>query len=97
MSRIWTIARREVKALFDQPTGYVLLIVFLAINAFLYFRNAFLTGSASLRPASAAGTRTEASTGSVVAALKRRRTALMTAPCADGSGRGRAGRHSCPH
>jgi len=50
MSRIWTIARREVRALFDQPTGYVLLIVFLAINAFLYFRNAFLTGSASLRP-----------------------------------------------
>ncbi len=50
MSGIWTIARREVKALFDQPTGYVLLIVFLAINAFLFFRNAFLTGSASLRP-----------------------------------------------
>ncbi len=50
MSRIWTLARREVKALFDQPTGYVLLVVFLAINGFLYFRNAFLTGSASLRP-----------------------------------------------
>lgn len=50
MSRIWTIARREVKALFDQPTGYVLLVVFLAINAFMFFRNAYLTNTASLRP-----------------------------------------------
>jgi ABC-2 type transport system permease protein len=50
MNRIWTIARREVKALFDQPTGYVLLVVFIGINAFLFFRNAFLTGSATLRP-----------------------------------------------
>ena len=50
MSRVWTIARREVKALFDQPTGYVLLIVFVAINAFLFFRNAYLTNVATLRP-----------------------------------------------
>jgi ABC-type uncharacterized transport system involved in gliding motility auxiliary subunit/ABC-type transport system involved in multi-copper enzyme maturation permease subunit len=50
MNRVWTIARREVKALFDQPTGYVLLVVFLAINAFMFFRNAYLTGGASLRP-----------------------------------------------
>jgi ABC-type uncharacterized transport system involved in gliding motility auxiliary subunit len=50
MSRIWTIARREVKALFDQPTGYVLVIVFLAINAFMFFRNAYLSNTASLRP-----------------------------------------------
>lgn len=50
MGQVWTIARREVKALFDQPTGYVLLIVFLAVTAFLFFRNALLTGTASLRP-----------------------------------------------
>jgi gliding motility-associatede transport system auxiliary component len=50
MNRIWTIARREVKALFDQPTGYVLLVVFLAINAFMFFRNAYLSNTASLRP-----------------------------------------------
>ena len=50
MNRIWTIARREVKSLFDQPTGYVLLVVFLAINAFMFFRNAYLQNSASLRP-----------------------------------------------
>lgn len=50
MSRIWTVARREVKSLFDQPTGYVLLVVFLAINAFMFFRNAYLSNTASLRP-----------------------------------------------
>lgn len=50
MSRIWTIARRELRALLDHPTGYVLLVVFVAANAFLYFRQAYLTGVASLRP-----------------------------------------------
>jgi len=50
MSRILTVARRELRALFDQPTGYVLLVVFLAVNAFLFFRQAFLQGSATLRP-----------------------------------------------
>ncbi|HEX6106607.1 MAG TPA: Gldg family protein [Gemmatimonadales bacterium] len=48
--RIWTVARRELKALFDLPTGYVLLVVFLAINGFLFFRNAYLSDTASLRP-----------------------------------------------
>ena len=48
--RIWTVARRELKALFDVPTGYVLLVVFLAINGFLFFRQAYLTQVASLRP-----------------------------------------------
>ncbi len=48
--RIWTIARREVKALFDHPTGYVLLVVFLAINAFMYFRQTYMDGEATLRP-----------------------------------------------
>lgn len=50
IARIRTIARREVKALFDHPTGYVLLVVFVGVNAFLYFRQAFLIGQASLRP-----------------------------------------------
>ena len=50
MKRIWTVARRELKALFDLPTGYVLLVVFLAINGFLFFRQAYLTQTASLRP-----------------------------------------------
>jgi ABC-type transport system involved in multi-copper enzyme maturation permease subunit/ABC-type uncharacterized transport system involved in gliding motility auxiliary subunit len=50
MSPVWTVARREVRALFDQPTGYVLLVVFLALNSFMFFRNAYLTSTASLRP-----------------------------------------------
>jgi ABC-type uncharacterized transport system involved in gliding motility auxiliary subunit len=50
MSRIWTVARREFRALFDAPTGYILLIVFLGVNNFLFFRQVFLVGVASLRP-----------------------------------------------
>lgn len=50
MSAMLTIARRELKALFDNPAGYVLLIVFLAANAFFFFGAAYLSNSASLRP-----------------------------------------------
>ncbi|TFG48211.1 MAG: ABC transporter, partial [Gemmatimonadales bacterium] len=45
-----TVARRELKALLDTPTGYVLLVVFLVVNGFLFFRQAYLTNTASLRP-----------------------------------------------
>ena len=38
MQATWTIARRELKALFDQPTAYILLVVFIAVNGFLCFR-----------------------------------------------------------
>jgi len=50
MRATWTIARRELKALFDQPTAYILLVVFTAVNAFLAFRQLDLYGVASLRP-----------------------------------------------
>jgi ABC-type uncharacterized transport system involved in gliding motility auxiliary subunit/ABC-type transport system involved in multi-copper enzyme maturation permease subunit len=50
MKGLMTIARREFKALFDNPAGYVLLIVFLVVNGFLFFRAAYLTNTASLRP-----------------------------------------------
>jgi hypothetical protein len=50
MKAIMTVARRELKALFDNPAGYVLLIVFLVVNGFLFFRQAYLTNTASLRP-----------------------------------------------
>lgn len=50
MKALWTIARRELKALFDHPTGYILLVVFVAINDFLFFRQVFVVGVASLRP-----------------------------------------------
>jgi ABC-type uncharacterized transport system involved in gliding motility auxiliary subunit/ABC-type transport system involved in multi-copper enzyme maturation permease subunit len=47
---IWTIARRELKTMFDQPMGYILLVVFLVINDFLFFRQIYLYRVASLRP-----------------------------------------------
>jgi len=50
MTRVWTVARRELRALFDHPTGYILVIVFVAVNDFLFFRQAFLIGAATLRP-----------------------------------------------
>jgi ABC-2 type transport system permease protein len=36
--------------MFDTPTGYVLLVVFIVANSFLFFRQAFLSSAASLRP-----------------------------------------------
>ncbi|MBI2614494.1 MAG: Gldg family protein [Gemmatimonadetes bacterium] len=50
MRAAWTIARRELKALFDHPTGYILLVVFIAVNDFLFFRQAYVMHAASLRP-----------------------------------------------
>lgn len=50
MRNIWTIARKELRSYFDHPTAYILIVVFLAINFFFYFRSAFLVGEASLRP-----------------------------------------------
>lgn len=50
MGRIWTIARREITSYFDHATAYILLVIFLAINFFFFFRDAYLLGEASLRP-----------------------------------------------
>ena len=50
MSPIRTIARREVKALFDQPIAYILLVVFTGVNALLFFRQVEAYNIASLRP-----------------------------------------------
>lgn len=50
MRATWTIARRELKALFDSPTAYILLVVFVAANDFLFFREVTMFGVATLRP-----------------------------------------------
>ena len=50
MRAIRIIARRELKALFDQPTAYILLVVFTGLNSYLFFGQADLYGVASLRP-----------------------------------------------
>lgn len=46
----WTIAKKELKGYIDRPAAYILLVVFVAITLFLFFRSAFLSGEASLRP-----------------------------------------------
>ena len=50
MKPIWTIARRELRALFDLPTAYILLVVFVGVNDFLFFRQVEMYGVATLRP-----------------------------------------------
>src|SRR5881409_4520263 len=50
MNAILTIARRELQALFDHPTAYILLVVFTSVNGFLFFREVDMYGVASLRP-----------------------------------------------
>ncbi len=46
----FTIAKREFRSFFDQPTAYILLVVFLAANFFFYFKSVYLSGEATLRP-----------------------------------------------
>jgi ABC-type uncharacterized transport system involved in gliding motility auxiliary subunit len=50
ITSVWTLARRELRFLFDHPTGYILLVVFLGFNNFLFFRTAYLQDMATLRP-----------------------------------------------
>lgn len=50
MNAIRAVARRELKALFDQPTAYILLVVFVVVNDFLFFRQIDMYGVATLRP-----------------------------------------------
>src|SRR5262249_62172494 len=50
MSAIRIIARREVKSLFDLPTAYILLVIFIGVNDFLYFQQAEVYGLATFRP-----------------------------------------------
>jgi ABC-2 type transport system permease protein len=50
MRSVFTIARRELRSYFDQPTAYVLIVAFLAISLFLAFRTMYGMSVASLRP-----------------------------------------------
>ena len=50
MRGVWSVARREVRSYFDQPTAYVLVVAFLAITLFLAFRSMYASSVASLRP-----------------------------------------------
>lgn len=46
---VLTIAKKELRSFFDNPTAYIVLTVFLLLWEFLFFRNVFLVGEASLR------------------------------------------------
>ncbi len=43
------IIKKELKAYFDHPIAYIILVVFLAINGFFYFRSAYLYNIADMR------------------------------------------------
>ena len=50
MRGIWTVARRELRGYFDQPTAYVLIVAFLGLSLFLGFRTMYASGVATMRP-----------------------------------------------
>ena len=49
MTKLLTIAKREIANFFNQPVGYVFFVAFIAISYFLFFRQIFLSGYASIR------------------------------------------------
>lgn len=50
MRSFLALVRKDIKGYFDQPTGYILIVVFLALLSWSFFRSAFITSEASLRP-----------------------------------------------
>lgn len=50
IGRILTVAKREFAGYFDHATAYILLVIFLGINFYFYYQEAYLLGEASLRP-----------------------------------------------
>ena len=51
MNTFLALLRKDLKGYFDQPTGYVLLVIFVGVISWLFFRTALAAGSqdASLR------------------------------------------------
>jgi ABC-type uncharacterized transport system involved in gliding motility auxiliary subunit/ABC-type transport system involved in multi-copper enzyme maturation permease subunit len=47
---VWHVARQELRAFFDHPTAYVLIVAFLALGLFLAFRSLYAAGIGTLRP-----------------------------------------------
>ena len=50
MTRIRTVAEREVSGFFDHQTAYILVVAFLGLGLFLTFRTIYAMGMATLRP-----------------------------------------------
>ncbi len=49
MGKIAVLARRELRAYFDSPVAYIVLVVFLLLSGWLVFSTLFLAGEAELR------------------------------------------------
>lgn len=47
---MWHLLKNELKNYFNQTVAYVLLVSFLVINGFFFFRSTFVTGIATLEP-----------------------------------------------
>lgn len=50
MKQIWTLAKKELNYYLNSSIGFIVVVPFLLISFFLYFRTAFVFGVASLRP-----------------------------------------------
>ena len=50
MNKTLTIAKREFLNFFNQPVGYIFFVAFIGVSYFLFFRQIFLSGYASVRP-----------------------------------------------
>ena len=50
MRAFYALVRKDLKGYFDQPTGYVLLVIFVGVSAYIFFQTAIETEEASLRP-----------------------------------------------
>ena len=50
MRSFFTLVKKDLKGYFDQPTGYILLVIFIGVVSFLFFRGLENSREASLRP-----------------------------------------------
>lgn len=50
MRSFLALVKKDLKGYFDQPTGYILIVGFVALLSWSFFNSAFVTSEASLRP-----------------------------------------------
>ncbi len=49
MAHVWTIIKKELRAYFNSPAGYIFLSVFWVLSSWMYIRTLFFLGEASMR------------------------------------------------
>ncbi|RJQ30936.1 MAG: hypothetical protein C4562_07305 [Actinobacteria bacterium] len=47
---VWSIIKKELKSYFYHPIAYIVLTIFVVLNSFFFFRDAYMAGEASMRP-----------------------------------------------